>query len=1137
MAALLAGARLVLRQGARFLPVRTPPLPAARCLSRPARFLTTAVKEKGAIDVEHLPLADVARWQSNGWSLHHMGTKLKTSGRISKHRLLRTFEEVCKAGKPSGGQAWFLLQTCGSSMPEVPLAERTEMANTMWSKLQEIGVVFNESHYNTLLKIYLENEHKFSPTEFLAGMEAAQVQPDQSTYQGLIAAYCNEGDIEGASTILGFMKSNNLPITEEVFNSLITGHARSGDLESARNILSVMQGAGLVPGRGTYMALLCAYAEKGDIESMKQTLDSSERNLTDREFLKVIYALTKAGHSQLVPHVFELMQTCKGYFQELAVDLIKAIKEEGLPVRPHYSWPLLASFHSKNDLNESVGYFLYGLIDSVSDLEVQAREEHLKQYFHQLKEMDLDKALEIKSKYGDAFNFGTYMKVLGLCCVKNNPQEALKIREEIKQKGFSDVPTTVKYIDLLKVLTANGLIEDAINVLKEMQERDVAVNDSTTRSYFYILNTLALKGDVDSVYRLHEHIVMLGLAKPTANICSPLVMVHIERQRNPSPGMSSRRNGKRIPERLRSSRSPESRKTVLLRLCPFLYNKDHLEISTMLLCSSVGGRKDFPAALDAMIKCHEKYKCSPLEHDLLLKLVESGETDLLKKAVDHLSYAIGERLMLHDLLFAFVECEKYAEAQKIAETPGLRANPRKMNWFIERCKRSNKVEMLEKCVEITRVLFDSDREEMYFQLLKLYDRNNEWRKAKPLWDKMAEEGVTLKERTVQLFTDIFRNNGEDVNAHIPEISQEGVRSTRGDYSKRVVDLCENRNFNEAYSLFLEAEQNNVPLTKTAYTRIIKGLLEAGLLEDAFKVEDAAKTHFSNYTMKNVSCNLLLAEQVRRDCLKDALVTVERMLGNGRMPSRITLNRLTEAFAMEGDVESLEKMEKITESSSLSLPKMDRQFFNTKLLAYFRNGNTEEATSIIESHYTASEESHPISYLLSKLVKNNMSEALEKVSIVAERLANQFSVYRPVTELFLLYVQAGKEEEARHLLQRSNAILEQRGLLRVHIARQIFRDQEEYVFRLLDLLSDPFYRQAAYGSLMKRFAFTQKVEAASALYERMKSEQIELDVGSLKLLAALLRKAGKPVPFSEPQETVQSPSEEHNNESSPSEDKH
>lgn len=36
---------------------------------------------------------------------------------------------------------------------------------------------------------------------------------------------------------------------------------------------------------------------------------------------------------------------------------------------------------------EAVGYFLYSLIDSMSDSEVQAEEERLRQYFHQLREM------------------------------------------------------------------------------------------------------------------------------------------------------------------------------------------------------------------------------------------------------------------------------------------------------------------------------------------------------------------------------------------------------------------------------------------------------------------------------------------------------------------------------------------------------------------------------------------------------------------------------------------------------------------------------------------------------------------------------------------------------------------------------
>ena len=41
------------------------------------------------------------------------------------------------------------------------------------------GAQYDVSHYNALLKVYLQNEFKFSPTDFLAKMEAANIQPNR----------------------------------------------------------------------------------------------------------------------------------------------------------------------------------------------------------------------------------------------------------------------------------------------------------------------------------------------------------------------------------------------------------------------------------------------------------------------------------------------------------------------------------------------------------------------------------------------------------------------------------------------------------------------------------------------------------------------------------------------------------------------------------------------------------------------------------------------------------------------------------------------------------------------------------------------------------------------------------------------
>ncbi|KAL8185302.1 UNVERIFIED_CONTAM: hypothetical protein K2H54_045494 [Gekko kuhli] len=261
---------------------------------------------------------------------------------------------------------------------------------------------------------------------------------------------------------------------------------------------------------------------------------------------------------------------------------------------------------------EAVGYFLYSLIDSMSDSEVQAKEERLRQYFHQLKKMNIvippnifrgicnlldsrhvpelikdavlltdreklsqggiakyvglsvteleekftqlkaenqpagdilkqlilglcseeniQKALELKARYEPDMVVGGYTSLINLCCRHDNAEEAMNLKEELYRKDSSVLLDATKYIALVKVLVKCGRLEDAINVLKEMKEKDVPIKDTTVTSFFHLLNGVALRGDVETVNQLHESIVALGLAKPTGNLCSPIITVHLEKQ-------------------------------------------------------------------------------------------------------------------------------------------------------------------------------------------------------------------------------------------------------------------------------------------------------------------------------------------------------------------------------------------------------------------------------------------------------------------------------------------------------------------------------------------------------------------------------------------------------------------------------
>uniref|UniRef100_A0A7N8X812 Leucine rich pentatricopeptide repeat containing n=1 Tax=Mastacembelus armatus TaxID=205130 RepID=A0A7N8X812_9TELE len=1075
--------------------------------------------------------------QQFDWALAKMDSSVRRTGRITKTLLLRIFHDFCRTGYPSGNQALLLLRSCGSLLPEVPLEERTELAHRVWQKLQELGAHHDVSHYNALLKVYLQNEFKFSPTDFLAKMEAANVQPNRVTYQRLIAAYCQNGDIEGASTILGFMKSKDLPITEVVFSSLVTGHARAGDIESAKNILSVMQGAGIEPGPDTYVALLKAYAEKGDFDSLKKTLEAAESadcSLMDRDLMQVIFALAKTGHQQHVPEIIQRLRHESGYIpdamnlclslitqgqediafevlknfpvlqsdglngdspslgnfflrhcanmetavekicsycqqlQELnlhtaplsftlscalganktamSLELMKIMKEQDLPIRPHYFWPLLtqhvkenntagvtelvkgmhqlgvspdvetlsnyilpvfsiskrekgeavtASRHTfthtsalkqplsaekkkhkltlqrlqKNSINaqmdavtdtvangiysestahdmcvffshpEVTSYFLYNLIDSMSEGEVQAQEDKLRKYFNRLKtqnitisvnicrgirnlleshhvpelikvqtlptsvllllqlhfpsnklaelkaenkpldsvlkhtiqslcaEENLQHALELKQQYEEEMTAGGYATLISLCCRLDNVEEALNLKREMSRKDSSVALDASKYITLIKALSKHGRVEEAVDILKEMKEKEVVISDSHVTMLFHTLNSLVAEGSATTIQKLQDTIFTLGLAKPSANLCSPLVTVHLE-------------------------------------------------------------SKDLSGALEAAIECQKRYKHLPRLHDIIVGLVEKGDTEQLQKAMDFVSQERGEMTMLYNLFFAFLQTGRYREARKIIETPGLRARPGRLQWFAEKCISANQMEALEQMVDMTAKLFECDRDEMYNYVLRLCKETNDWQKAETMWTKMQEENVIPRERTLRMLAEILKNNGQEVPFEVSEVKSPVIPN---------------------HGIF-------------------------------FSVCLSAVSHVPSFQLTDIANNLLIITHSKKGQTKDALEKLKSMLKTDQMPSQLAVTRLVQALGNHGEVAGIEEVESQMKGLGMTLNLSSMLFVNCKAYMLLMDG-----------------------YLVSYL------------SAMAERLANHFACYRPASDLFLQLLDMDKVEEAKFML--------------------------------------------------------------------------------------------------------------------------
>lgn len=69
---------------------------------------------------------------------------------------------------------------------EAPQA-RLQMVMELWNDLLKQNLRLNIAHYNALLSVFNENQHTFSPAEFLASLEAKDLAPDRSEYNVILS--------------------------------------------------------------------------------------------------------------------------------------------------------------------------------------------------------------------------------------------------------------------------------------------------------------------------------------------------------------------------------------------------------------------------------------------------------------------------------------------------------------------------------------------------------------------------------------------------------------------------------------------------------------------------------------------------------------------------------------------------------------------------------------------------------------------------------------------------------------------------------------------------------------------------------------------------------------------------------------
>ncbi|XP_075723303.1 leucine-rich PPR motif-containing protein, mitochondrial isoform X2 [Rhipicephalus microplus] len=388
---------------------------------------------------------------------------------------------------------------------------------------------------------------------------------------------------------------------------------------------------------------------------------------------------------------------------------------------------------------EKLDEFSDSRLPSQNDMGIEELEAHL---------------LELQSKGMNTR--GALRRLLLLHCRFRHVERALSVAEQLRQDNCTF--TGAMHAQLLDLFVSIGDLERARDHLEKVWE----VDPSFRLDNYKLLGLAALessRGHTDEALRLLEN--DQGRSNDG------------DRQ-GQQPGLD------RIAARLLTALADQG--GPVERALKLLLERCWVSPSSTLLAPLVRAhlvKEDVPGALKAFEECARQYRLTPLKGELSRQLINQGRSEELQKVVDISTEVHGEANTLFDLTAYFLECGHVRQAQKILETPGLRARHQRLSEICENFLRRGMVTQLEQLVAITRNLFDVNRDSLYQSLFRAYDAAGDADRALDAWAQMQEENVQPSASTLRLLAALLQRLGRPVPFTVPAVEEGAKRDSFG----------------------------------------------------------------------------------------------------------------------------------------------------------------------------------------------------------------------------------------------------------------------------------------------------------------------------------------------------------------------
>lgn len=332
---------------------------------------------------------------------------------------------------------------------------RPEMLLPVLEGMQQAGVESDTAIQNSVMRLAKQQGQSPAQLEqYLIRLHQLGLKPEEQTYNILLRAYAEHGDLKAAAEILDRMGTDGILPGRYTFNALLQAHSAAGDAQGAADVYDTMKDHGIKADHCTFIALFMAIKNQSDaVRSQASSgaagwLDKHQRHAHRESSSHLLHEwvadMKASGLKHISPSLTALVQAY-GHTMDFTrmVHLLRA------------SWSAPSSAKPN-------------LLTYNAAISVCSRVGQLGRAIRLLHEM---------RAAGIAPDVRTYTSLISACGFSREPRMAMQLWSEMHKQGIK--PTEWTYTAKAKVESSVGAFDDALRTTQQMQANGITPSKGT----------------------------------------------------------------------------------------------------------------------------------------------------------------------------------------------------------------------------------------------------------------------------------------------------------------------------------------------------------------------------------------------------------------------------------------------------------------------------------------------------------------------------------------------------------------------------------------------------------------------------------------------------------------------------------